>query len=192
MDKNIINHENKEFKQIDYNEKKLRDREFFQCRFIACSFIKSDLKGNHFEDCTFENCNFSMTEIKGVSLRDCKFKGCKLLGIDFTQCNKFAFSLAFDHCILDYSSFYQTKLKNTNFLNCLLKEVDFSESDLTAAIFRNSDLMGAVFSSSILEKADFREAQNISINPEENKLKKAKFSTYQLEGLLHKYGLEIY
>jgi hypothetical protein len=42
-----------------------------------------------------------------------------------------------------------------------------------------------------LEKADFRTAFNYSINPETNRIKKAKFSKEGLNGLLDKYDIEI-
>ncbi|WP_237702550.1 pentapeptide repeat-containing protein [Bizionia argentinensis] len=92
---------------------------------------------------------------------------------------------------MDYSTFFGAKFKKTHFIKCSLKEVDFSESNLSAAVFKNTDLMGARFSKTNLEKTDFRSAKNFAIDPELNMLKKAKFSALQLEGLLHKYQLDI-
>ena len=59
-------HEEKTYRNIDYTEKTLRNREFYKCTFIACVFLNSNLIGNNFEDCTFENCDFSMTIVKGA------------------------------------------------------------------------------------------------------------------------------
>ena len=101
------------------------------------------------------------------------------------------FSFRFDNCIMDYCIFLGTKLKKTHFIKCSLKEVDFSEADLSSSLFTNTDLTGTIFSNTILEKADFTTATNFSIDPEFNKLKKAKFSVFQLEGLLYKYQLDI-
>ena len=42
-----------------------------------------------------------------------------------------------------------------------------------------------------LEKADFRTAFNYSIDPENNRMKKAKFSPPEVVGLLNKYDIEI-
>lgn len=191
MENDITTHEEKEFKNIDYTEKSLRNREFSKCKFVACIFTKSDLGSNSFEDCIFENCNFSMTIIEDAGFRNVTFNGCKILGVDFTKCRKFMFSFEFENCSLDYCTFFGTKLKKTKFIKCSLKEVDFSGTDLSAAVFTNSDLLGAKFSNTILEKADFRSATNFSIDPEFNKLKKAKFNPLQLEGLLYKYHLDI-
>ena len=79
----------------------------------------------------------------------------------------------------------------TKFDKCTLKETDFSEVNLTASVFSECDLTNAIFSNTILEKVDFRTANNFSIDPEYNKLKKAKFSSFNLEGLLYKYKLDI-
>ena len=92
---------------------------------------------------------------------------------------------------MDYCTFFGTKLKNTHFVKCSLKEADFTESDLSSAVFNDTDLTGTRFLNTILEKADFRNAKNFAIDPEFNKIKKAKFSAFQLEGLLYKYQLII-
>ena len=149
------------------------------------------MRGNIFEDCCFQDCNLSMTEIEGVGFRNTIFTGSKMLGVDFTRCNDLMFSFRFDNCIMDYCTFFGTKLKKTHFIKCSLKDVDFSETDLSSALFTNSDLTRARFSNPILEKADFRSATNFTIDPESNKVIKAKFSALQLEGLPTKYQLDI-
>jgi len=191
MSNEIITHENKTFTNVDYTEKVLRDREFYKCIFIGCVFSRSDLIGNSFEDCIFENCNFSMTKIRGAGFRNAQFIECKILGLDFSECNKFMYSFSFNQCHLDYSTFYGTRLQKTKFDKCSLKETDFTEVNLTASIFNECDLNGTIFSNTNLEKVDFRTSTNYSIDPEFNKLKKAKFSGFNLEGLLYKYQLSI-
>jgi hypothetical protein len=59
------------------------------------------------------------------------------------------------------------------------------------AVFAECDLSRAVFQAGILEKTDFRSAFNYTIDPELNKLKKAKFSRSGLAGLLEKYNIDI-
>jgi uncharacterized protein YjbI with pentapeptide repeats len=73
-----------------------------------------------------------------------------------------------------------------------LQEVDFSETELSASIFVNWDCLNAKFERTNLEKCDFRTAFNFSINPNTNKIKKAKFSTNNIAGLLHQFDVEIY
>ncbi|MBN1650376.1 MAG: pentapeptide repeat-containing protein [Bacteroidales bacterium] len=76
-------------------------------------------------------------------------------------------------------------------MNCNLQEVDFTEADLSASHFDNCDLSGAHFENSKLQKADFRSAFNYRIDPELNRIKKAKFSLTEIGGLLYKYDIEI-
>lgn len=184
-------HQDKTFTSIDYTEKKLKNREFINCEFMNCDFSKSDLSHNDFIDCHFKQCNFSLTIVAGTGFRDVTFTGCKILGIDFSKCNKFLFSFQFEKCHLDYSTFYGTKLKKTKFTECSLKETDFEEADLTASVFENCDLSGASFVRSVLEKADFRTARNFSFDPAANKVKQARFSALNLAGLLYQFNLDI-
>ena len=184
-------HEDKTFTSVDYTDKKLRGREFLRCEFVNCDFSNSDLGDNDFADCHFKNCNFSLAKVSGTGFSDVKFTGCKVLGIDFSKSSKFLFSFSFEHCHLDYSTFFGRKLKKTKFIECSLKETDFEEADLTASVFHNCDLTGATFIKSVLEKTDFRTARHFNIDPAANKVKGAKFSNEGLIGLLYKYQLDI-
>ncbi len=82
-------------------------------------------------------------------------------------------------------------MKKTHFIECSLKDVDFSEVELSESIFSTCDLMNAIFENTSLIKADLRTALHYSIDPEKNKLKKAKFSYPGILGLLEKYDLII-
>ena len=119
------------------------------------------------------------------------FKDCKLIGLHFENCNGFLFAVGFQGCQLNLSSFYQRDLKNTLFKNCNLQEVDFVETDLTSSTFDNCDLTNAIFENTNLQKVDFRTSFNYSIDPELNRIKKAKFSRMEVVGLLNKYNIEI-
>lgn len=114
-----------------------------------------------------------------------------MLGLRFDNCNEFGLSFSFEGCQLIHSSFYKTGLKKTIFRDCQLQEIDFSEADLTSALFDNCNLQHATFDSTILEKADLRTSFNFSIDPELNRIKKAKFSLSGITGLLDKYEIEI-
>ena len=69
--------------------------------------------------------------------------------------------------------------------------MDFTEADLNNASFDNCDLIGAKFEKTNLEKADLSTSFNYSIDPELNRIKKAKFSIDGIAGLLDKYDIEI-
>ncbi|MFY7888858.1 MAG: pentapeptide repeat-containing protein [Spirosomataceae bacterium] len=179
------------FEKIDFTQEHLSIAEYENCRFIDCNFANSNLSTIVFIDCDFKGCNLSMASVNNTAFREVAFTECKLLGLHFNTCNDFLFSVNFKDCLLNLSSFYKLRLKKNKFINCSLHEVDFVESDLSNATFDNCDLRGAIFDKSILEKADFRTAYNYSINPENNRLKKARFSLSGVAGLLDKYGIEI-
>lgn len=114
-----------------------------------------------------------------------------MLGLHFDTCSEFGLSFSFDSCQLNHSSFYKTKIKKTVFKNSQLQETDFVETDLTSAVFDNCNLQQAMFEQTTLEKADLRTSYNYSIDPETNRIKKAKFSFAGISGLLDKYDIEI-
>jgi len=184
--------EDKTFDKVDFTEKPLAKGEYESCTFLHCNFSNSDLSGIRFLDCAFTGCNCSLAKLVKTVFGDIKFRDCKMLGLRFDTCDKFGFSIHLESCNLDNSSFFQVKLVKTVFKNTQLRELDFTEADLTGSVFDNWDLAGAVFENTIIEKADFRTSYNFSIDPEINKVKKAKFSLYGLPGLLNKYGIEIH
>ena len=114
-----------------------------------------------------------------------------MLGLQFNDCNPFGFSVSFLNCNLGHASFFKAKLKNTVLKNCHLSETDFTECDLTGSVFDNCDLAGAVFDNSNLEKTDFRTSHNYAIDPEINRIKKAKFGLPGVLALLNKYDIVI-
>lgn len=159
------------------------------CRFNNCNFSSADLGRIHFIDCVFNSCNISVAKLHDASFRNVMFLNCKLFGLIFQDTNNFLFAAGFDGCILNNCSFYKMNLKKIGFKNCVLNEIDFSEADLSHAVFENCDLLKSVFENTILEKADLRTSYNYSINPEINKIKKAKFSLPAAIGLLDKYDI---
>ena len=72
-----------------------------------------------------------------------------------------------------------------------MQEVDLSNAELQGANFDGCDLLNAAFENTNLENADLRTAFNFSIDPEKNRLKKARFSTSGLASLLNKYDIRI-
>jgi fluoroquinolone resistance protein len=183
--------EDKKFEQIDFTENGLPIGEYENCSFINCNFSNTDFSGIKFSLSEFINCNLSLVKLTKTAFRDIKFKECKMVGLQFDQCNPFGLEISFDHCSLNHASFYQTKLKKTIFKNSSLHEVDFTQCDLSHSIFDTCDFTMATFENTIIEKADFTTSINYSINPEINKIKKAKFSLSAIAGLLDKYDIEI-
>lgn len=112
------------------------------------------------------------------------YKDCKMLGLHFENCDQLGLAVSFENCQLDHSSFYQMKLNHTTFLNTSLREVDFTETGLKNALLDQCDLLNAIFDNTNLEKADLSSAFNYSIDPENNRIRGAKFSLPSVVGLI--------
>ncbi len=179
------------FDKINFTEKPLLKGEYENCIFTNCNFEETNLTEFKFIDCEFRDCNWSLVLLHGTVLRDVKFIDCKMLGLQFESCNDFGLAFSFENCQLNHSTFFQMNIKKTIFRNCQLREIDFSESNLTNVIFDNCDLAQAIFINTVLEKADFRTAYNYSFDPENNRIRKAKFSILGITGLLDKYDIVI-
>lgn len=165
--------------------------EYENCTFKSCSFSGQDLSNYTFIECVFEHCDLSSSQVKNTSFKDVKFKHCKLLGVNFSEVNIFLLDIHFEYSMLNYASFYQLKLTKNQFKHCLFEDTDFSEADLTGAQFMECDFRGAMFDQTNLEKADFRSSINYAIDPEANRIRKAKFSREGALGLLSKYDIGI-
>jgi fluoroquinolone resistance protein len=164
--------------------------------FNSCTFKKCDLKDSQyvqckFIDCVFEDCDLSMMKWDRTTLSNAVFKHCKILGVNFSQCADFLFSVRFESCILDYSSFMGKKMLKTKFMRSSLKETTFTQADLSGSQFDECNLLETVFRQSNLISVNFSTAYNFIIDPELNTINKAIFATHSLPGLLHKYNLQI-
>jgi uncharacterized protein YjbI with pentapeptide repeats len=72
-----------------------------------------------------------------------------------------------------------------------LKQSDFNEVTAVNAIFEECDFLDCQFEQSNLMGADFTTAVNYQINPLKNQIKKAKFATSGLIGLVSDFGIEV-
>jgi len=170
---------------------KIANREFDGCVFRNCDFSNTVFTECTFIDCEFLDCNLSMAKLPGTGLKTVAFIQSKLLGIRFDECNDFLFAVNFRDSLLDYSWFTAKKMQKTAFINTSLKGVNFANADLTASVFDNTNLEGAIFDETVLVSSDFTTAYNFRIDPEQNPMKKAKFSTAGIVGLLDKYDIKI-
>lgn len=187
----VIYREGINFNKEDFTVNGLPKGDYENCTFNHCDFSSGNLSGINFINCEFIYCNISLAKLNQTSFRSVSFKNCKLLGLHFEHCNHFLFDVNFNNCMLNLASFYKLKMKKTKFINCEMNEVDFTETDLSEAVFDACDLMNTIFEKTNLEKADLRGAQYFSIDPENNKVKKAKVSQSNISGFLNKYDLSI-
>ncbi len=179
-----------EFTQADINDK-LKQGEYENCVFKNIVFANLDLSAYKFIDCHFKSCDISHVRMDRTVLNRCEFEGCKIMGTRFDRCENLLLEFRFKDCILDHSTFFQLKIKQTSFIDCSLKGVDFSACDLSSAKFENCNLEHATFDQTNLERADFSTAYNYNLDPAQNKIKKAVFSSDGLIGLLNKYDIKL-
>jgi len=164
---------------------------FENCRFTYCDFSYANFAEKLFIDCQFEDCNLSLAGVNNTGLQNITFKRCKLSGVNFAKSRDFSFEMHFDNCILDNAVFYKKKNKKALFKDCSLVETDFTEADLTDTKFDNCNLNRAFFDRTVLKNADLSTSYNFIIDPDNNDIKKAKFSVHGLAGLLAKYDIRI-
>lgn len=179
------------FEKLDFTIHPIQKANYEDCSFNDCNFSAIDLSELRFSDCVFNRCNMSMVRLNKTAFNTVNFHACKMLGLQFNELSTFGLSFSFEQCQLDHAVFYKLNLKGIRFDDCRLLEADFGECNLTKAVFDHCDLSGALFDQSILEQADFRTAHNFTIDPENNRMKKARFSEAGLAGLLQKYNILI-
>lgn len=163
--------------------------EYEDCTFRHLDLSGASLADYIFTNCRFTDCNLSNVAVSNTAFREVRFSNCKMLGILFEDCHTFLLEMGFDSCNLAMASFRAIKLPGTVFNACILHEADFSEANMKQAVFRNCDLLNAVFEYTELVNADLASARNYRINPERNRLKGARFSYPEVEGLLADYGV---
>lgn len=179
-----------------YNGVIFSEDSFFKGNYEACSFVQCDFSGMDlsmckFIDTEFVECNLSNANISACSFQDVKFVQSKMLGLRFDEINDFGFSVEFDSCQMNHSSFYGSKLGKSSFNNCSLIEVDFERSELKAVPLIDCDMLNVIFGKTNLEKASLIGSFNYSIDPEANNIKGARFSRDAVFGLLDKYKIVI-
>ena len=167
------------------------EEEYEDYQFVNSHFAGVNLSSIKFISCTFDGCDLSLANLQNSAFQEVLFENCKMLGLHFDHCNSFLFEVSFKNCQLNLSSFYGKNLKQSSFQNCLLHEVDFVESNLEAASFLNCDFLGSQFDQTNLVGSNLETSINYVINPEQNKINKAKFSYPGVLGLLQQYNIDV-
>ncbi len=181
----------KTFEKENFSGKVLTERNYDNCTFIECNFLKAEFSNITFVDCRFVACDISLSKLFNTGMKTVSFDACKMIGLTFSDCSDFLFACDFKDCQMDMCSFIEMPLKSSSFKGTSLREVDFSDADLSKVVFSSCNLDRAIFQNTRLEKTDFRTALNYAIDPELNKMSGARFSTDGLVGLLTKYKIKI-
>ena len=183
--------EDQVYESTSHESAQLLPGTYERCRFLQCNFSESDLSDYRFLECEFHHCNLDRVVLINTSLSEVKFIDCKMMGISFEHCHRVMFTPYFENCLLNFSNFFERKMPGIVFKDCNLTEVDFTAAILSEAVFTGCDFTNARFDRTVLTKTDFRGAFNFSIDPENNDVRKAKFSLATVQGLLQKYGILI-
>ena len=182
-------HTNETFLGQDYTRQSLRGREFDDCTFSGCDFSYADLGGCIFSDCVFEGCRMTLTVVTDTMLRRVAFKKSDLRGIDFESAAEFGFEITCEESRLDNCAFVRRKMKDTQFLAGELRECYFAGCDLSGATFDGCVMTGSTFEQCDLSGADLRTAIGYVVDPLNNRIAKARFSEYNLTGLVSPLGV---
>ncbi len=182
-------HTNETFHGQDYARQSLRGREFDGCTFSGCNFSYADLGGCIFSDCTFEGCRMTLTVVTDTVLRRVTVKKSDLRGGDFEAASEFGFEISCEESRLDKCAFVRRKMKDTPFRGGELRECYFAGCDLPGAVFDGCVMTGSTFEQCNLSGADLRTAIGYVIDPLNNRIAKARFSEYNLTGLVSSLGV---
>jgi fluoroquinolone resistance protein len=174
---------------IDFSGISLDETEYENCVFKGCTF--SDISGINLSECSFDLCNFSNAKAGLTAIKDCTFTECKLMGVNFSRVKDFGFSARFTDCNLSYVSFDKKKLNKSAFLKCNLNGANFTQADLSKSIIDNCSFVEAVFMHTNISGVDFTTNSNFLIDPNLNNVKKTKFASHSLSGLLYLYDIII-
>jgi fluoroquinolone resistance protein len=113
------------------------------------------------------------------------------MGVDWTDVRGISFLVSFEACNLSHCTFADRKMPKTVFRECRAHEVSFSGVDLTKCVFAGTDLRDARFIDTVLVEADLSEAVNYDISPQQNRLRKTKFSQEAALELVAQLGIVV-
>ena len=184
--------ENQVFDKIDFTQSGLPKGDYEDCTFKNCTLESVDLSEIQFTECTFIECNLALIKCQNTQFQQVKFMNCKLVGVDFSTCDKFLLAFSFEHCVLNLASFYELIIPNSKFDNCTIQEADFRQANLEGAVFAKCDLSRAIFERTNLHKVNLRTSYNYKFDLDKNDVSEAEIDVAGLIELVSKYGLNIY
>ncbi len=191
MTQNESHFQNREFSNEDFSGRDLTEAEFYDCTFRDCDFSDTLMNETYLENCRFLSCNLSNTGVWGARLSDVAFEKSKLLGIKFFECSRYSFSVTMEGCSLNLCNFTDMSMKKTPIRHCTIRECYFQNTYLAESDFSHSQFQGTLFHKADLTKADFRDALGYSIDPLNNRVCKARFSSPEALNLLNGFGVVI-
>jgi fluoroquinolone resistance protein len=183
-----IEHYDKDFSNITYEGKLVKDRFFDTCRFYGSNLKECMFEDCQFENCTFINCDISLLRFKRTQFNGIKIDNSKAIGITWQDADN-PLNLEFSNTNLSYCSFYGKNLRKINITDSVAHDVDFANCNLSRANFTGTDLLNARFVNTDLSQANFTDAINYAINIQENNIKKARFKLPEALSLLQSLNI---
>lgn len=183
------------FTDINLNDSTLENKVFESCRFEKCHFNKTQFIGCRFVDCEFSACDLSLAKVKQTAFNEVVFDESKLIGINWTEAKwpyiHLSAAIKFYQCNISHSSFYHENLSGIIIDGCKAHDTDFREGDFSDGSFVLTDFENSHFMHTKLCSADFTDATNYNIHPNENDISKAKFSMPDVTNLLLHFDISI-
>lgn len=175
--------------KIDYTKEPML-AEYYDCTFRNCDFHELMISNTRFENCEFIECNFSLAVFTNA-VYDAIFDHCHMLGCSFAGLNAFSGGLQFIGCNLNYSNYSQIRMKGMHFSECQMMEASFADAEVKNSTFAACNLERTDFDGADITQCDFATSYNYTVNPTRTKLRKARFSKDQLEGLVAHLGIVV-
>ena len=186
---------NEKLNKLELQKHVFKNINFDNCQFHQCDFTECEFKRCKFTDCEFIKCNLSNIKIPFSNFTNTAFEDSKVVGINWAQAQwpliKLASPIVFYRCNMNFSSFMGLSLSEIVIEDCKAEEVDFRETNLSGANLAYTDFNKSQFVHCDLTKTDFTEATGYNIDPNQNKIKQAKFSFPEVIALLNHFDIEI-
>ncbi len=187
--------DNIHFADLSLDHKIIENKTFDRCKFSSLSSIETTFRSCKFIECAFVHSNLSASVMTNTSFIETEFEECKLIGINWTQAKwplvKLRSPFSFYKSDISQSSFFGLNMNSIIIEECKAHDVDFREADLSDGRFVLTDLEKSLFLHSNLYSADFTEAINYFIDPNENDIRKAQFSMPDAMNLLRAFDIVI-
>jgi len=164
---------------------------FEECTFEGLDLSSWDCRDTRFENCTFRSCTLADVRLTGARFHDVRFESCTLAGLRWSTLETTVLSLTLIDCRAPLGDWEDMDLQGTDFRESDLSGGNFSGSDARKTTWTNCRLRDAVFHRTDLREADFRSAQEWTIDPKENRLHGARFDSADLIGLVRSLGIRL-
>ena len=192
---NKKNYVNQIFNSTDLQDSRVEQSEFEDCEFIGCNFFGTHFVRCKFIDCEFKNSNLSLIKLNKSKFYGTNFRDCKITGVNWTSLDWGGYTLTapifFESCDVSFSVFDSLKLRELCMHSCKAHELDFSECDLEGSDFFGTDFMNSKFFRTKLDKCNFVDSLNYYIDPLENSIGGARFSSPEVLSLLSPFNIKI-